>query len=214
MPKHVWMLIFVLLIMPTAQFASPITELTMSSSPTDYVGQGQNYLFNLANTTSWDVFFYDYNEDGLPNAIYVQIQTDDDGSWNLTFGTNSFSENLGLGYYGDANSGPGVGQAFISIYGDGRGDAAVGDFTVLSSYFPPVSDTPTLAPSGTSFAISFSQTCCGIPTDPYLDGTLTGTLYYNYDMVATPEPQLGSAIGLAVAILLFYRVTIRRGRRA
>jgi hypothetical protein len=105
-------------------------------------------------------------------------------------------------------------QAFMEIGGDGRGDSVLGDFTVLSANFPPVSETGALAPPGTSFAITFSQTCCGIPTDPHLDGTLTGTLYYNYDLVAASEPRLGSFIEIAVAMLLLYRLTFRRCPRA
>jgi hypothetical protein len=179
----------------------------MSSSPTDFIGEGQNYFFDLANTTSFNVYTYDYNEDGQPNAIAMEIQTSG-GVWDLDFGTNSTTVNLTPGFYANASSGPSVGEPFTEVSGDGRGDAVTGEFTVLYSSFPPV--TPGgLAPTGSSFAITFTQTCCGIPTDPNENGTLYGTLYYNY----TPTPEPNSVILLVTGFSILAFLSSRKRKR-
>jgi hypothetical protein len=196
MSIRVW---FLVLLFPLRQFATPLTQLTMSSDPTDYIGQGKNYFYDLTNTTSFDVYTYDYNGDGQPNTIFIQIFTPTE-NWELTFGTNDSSVDLTAGYYPNAGTYP-PGHAFMTVFGDGRGDSVTGSFTVLYSFFPRVTQKA-LAPPGSSFAITFTQTCCGNPTGPVLNGNLYGTLYYNYDPAATPEPRFGSLAGCGLVAFL------------
>jgi hypothetical protein len=204
---RVWFLICLPLLFPLTQHASPLTQLTMSSDPTDYIGEGQNYFFDLANTTSFDVYTYDYNGDGQPNALFIQIQTPG-GDWSLTFGTNNTVENLTAGYYPDASSAPSAGEPFMEITGDGRASSVTGEFNVLYSSFPTVTQGDP-APPGSSFAITFTQSCCG-NSNPLLNGNLYGTLYYNYDPVATPEPRFGSLAGCGVVAFFLGRRSFRK----
>jgi hypothetical protein len=204
MSKNGWFLICVPLLFPLTECASPLTQLTMSSDPTDYIGQGQDYFFDLANTTSFTVVTFDYNGDGQPNTIDVNISTAG-GDWQLLFGTNNSNMDLTAGYYPDATDAGTPGDPFMDVSGDGRGSSVTGEFTVLYSSFPTVTQGA-LAPPGSSFAITFVQSCCGYPPNaPEQNGNLYGTLYYNYNPVATPEPRFGALAGCSVVTLLLGR---------
>jgi len=165
--------------------ATPLTQLTMHSEATDFIGQGRDYFFDLTNTSSFTLTTYDYNRDGHPNVLFAQILTPTT-FWNLLFGTDGLGE-ITEGFYSGARGAPGIGQPLLSVGGDGRGDSnTTGEFTVIRAFFPSVTHAAP-APPGSSFAVTFRQNCCGTPA---LNGNLFGTLYYNYDpeMAPVPEP--------------------------
>lgn len=196
-----------LVLVPNAT-AGPLTQLTMHSDLGDFIGQGRDYFFDLTNVTSFRAYSYDYNLDGHPNIVFFQILTPTT-FWLLYFGTDGLGHEISPGHYIATGIGA-AGSAYLWVGGDGRGDSnTTGEFTVLESYFPFVSHASEVPP-GSSFAATFRQLCCGVPLG---QGSLYGTIYFNYDAAAAiPEPGgfLLTLAGLAALVGHRARVSIWR----
>ena len=123
----------------TSFVRSTHTEVTLESAPGDYIGQGQNFDFTLANTV-----FAPQNDS---DASRIQI---DFGSWVATFGSPA---------------GPALvpGQTYtngFSVFGNGRGcDGYTGTFTVDEVAFDQWGDLQSLV-------VRFEQYCDSSATAP------------------------------------------------
>ena len=203
--SRMWLAAVFLAAFPPDQVAAPVTQLIMHSEPTDFIGQGNDYFFDLSNTTSFALTTFDYNQDGLPNIILAEIFTPI-SFWSLYFGIQGRDFNISEGIYPNASGFPtSIGLPFLLVGGDGRGDTNVtGEFTVLRAFFPSPVTHAAPAPSGSIFAVTFRQNCCGTPT---LNGNLFGTLYFNFDpaVVEVPEPTEFLLVGFGLSALPFFR---------
>jgi hypothetical protein len=141
----------------------------MQSQPGDYIGQGQNYLYDATNAL-FSAQAYDRTGDGLGDYMTVHVRTPDYSHWwYLTFGTNQLGTNLVQGTYTGAQRAPfaGAGHPGLDVYGDGRGcNTLTGSFQVEEAVFDYSGGSPRLV----RFAASFEQHCEGMA--PALTGTI------------------------------------------
>lgn len=125
----------------------PMTALALSSQPGDYIGQGQLYLFTIAD----GVFTSTRNFD---NGVSVTLHTSD--FWDTDFAAPD-SAPLTPGIYNNAQRFPfqSLGVPGLNVDGAGRGcDILTGRFGVLRAIYRP---------DGTvqNFAVDFEQHCEG-----------------------------------------------------
>jgi VCBS repeat-containing protein len=111
----------------------PVTSLTMTSQPGDYVGQGQSYSYATANA-----IFSAYHTFGYGIAVFVQSANSSD-DWELDFAAPYHAAVLAGNYPGatrfpfEAINVPG-----LDVSGEGRGsNTLTGQFTVLQANYAP-----------------------------------------------------------------------------
>jgi hypothetical protein len=160
-------------------------SLAMTSSPGDYVGQGQKYLYTTVNATIslW----------GGPTGIAFDVDAGVGNTWTVDLYPAS-GKQLKPGVFAKATRWPfnGAGNG-LSVYGQSRGcNTDIGSFTVEQSVFSPVDSAPE------QFAASFVQHCEGAV--PALRGTIT----YGTSLVPPPISHL-AAVTSANSVRLTWR---------
>lgn len=154
-------------LLATPSLAQTVTSLSMTSSPGDYVGQGQTYF--LSPTTG--TFSAQVNSGGGVSISYQGFTPGD--FWNLDF---SAPNNVPLtqGTYLNATRFPfqTAGVPGLAVYGDGRGcNNDYGSFTVLQVVYGPNNTV-------TAFDATFTQYCESLTAPP-----LTGEIRYNANVI-------------------------------
>lgn len=144
-------------------FAQTVTSLSMTSSPGDYIGQGQTYF--LTPTTG--TFSAQVNGDGGVSISYQGFTPGD--FWSLDFSAPN-NVPLAQGTYLNATRFPfqAPGVPGFDVVGDGRGcNMDFGSFTVLQVVYGPSNTV-------TAFDATFTQYCESLSAAP-----LTGEIRYN-----------------------------------
>lgn len=156
----------------SAQYAaSPFTQLSMHSDQGDYVGAGQDYLFNANDGNFTDSV--EANSSGKVDYVTINFNQGTGGEdWEIQFSTAKLGTELTPGVYNQAVRAPfaQAGQPGLDISGDSRGsNTLTGKFTVTEAVYDYTSSPARLV----SFAATFEQHSDG--------GTpaLTGAIYYN-----------------------------------
>jgi len=173
-------LVLTLLINPLS--AATLTQVSITSDPDDFIGQGQSYF--LDDSARWTVEANDWSpeNDGLADFIrfYVSGGTGSD-YMSLDFSTHQLNHEMRVGDYTRvtraAIAPAGWAGLDVSINSRGAG-SLLGNFTVLEAVFDYSQATPTLV----SFAAEFEQHIGGNPPGLY------GSIYYNYELKPVPVP--------------------------
>jgi hypothetical protein len=194
---------------PARSSAQRITSLTLHSEPGDYIGQGRDYYADAARGGSFAVQTFARPPTGPVNVVFFTVSgppPDFPGLFaDLSFATNTIPGNyLEPGFYrAERYPFQHTGEGGLSIDMDFRGcDLITGTFTILESEI----DYSTGRPVVVSFAATFEQHCEQPDAPP-----LTGTLYYNAEVAAVPEPSSLILLSLGALGLLGYA---RRHQRA
>lgn len=166
-----WWLILCGLSLAQLTPAATMTSLTMTSQPGDYVGQGQQYSFTMADGV-WRLGTYGPNNCLVQfhNANYTQ-------TWTLIIGAPIGSK-LAVGTYDGAVRLATATQPGLDVSGDGRGcNTATGSFIVKAVTYD-------LTGYPTALWVDFIEHCEGAPP------TLSGELIYNVEL-AVPTRNTG-----------------------
>ena len=163
----------------TASAQVPITKLSTTSDPGDYIGGTGPHSF----TPSDGQFFANASSattGGLADAVEINFNSNDNSQrWELRFSTRAMGNPMTPGFYDKAEreafAEPGHPGIDISANANGC-DVITGNFTVIDAVF----DYSAGQIRTVSFAVQFEQHCEAGPA------ALRGTLYYNYTPPLAP----------------------------
>jgi hypothetical protein len=150
-----------------AAAAAPLTQLSMSGEPGDFVAGTGSHLYREEDG-AFGASASDRTGDGLVDYVSISF-FNNDHFWFLDFGTNQLNQNLVPGLYANAQRAPFAdpGHPGIDIGGDGRGcNQITGNFRVHEAEFDTTADPPVVV----RFTASFEQHCEG--GEPALLGTI------------------------------------------
>jgi hypothetical protein len=170
------MLLALLLLIPRPASAQTTGQLSMQSSPGDYVGQGQSYNFTSATGTFTAQATIDNAVVDHVNVIYTSGPL---YAWYLHFSSRKLGTALTPGVYLNAQDylAETAGHPGLWVAGESRSCGGLyGAFTIQEAIYDTSSPTPRVV----RFVASFSQTCENF-TAP-----LTGTIEINGDPLSTP----------------------------